>query len=405
MKPSPTVVSLFSGAGGLDVGLERAGWDTVFATDIDPAAVASLRESQGARVRVAGSPVRRHLESARIVQADVCELRAADVRPPGCKPSWRPSLLAGGPPCQPWSSGGLQRGFNDARGLLIGQMLRLADELKPRFVMMENVRGLLTAVGPKGQHGEAIRVIHSEWERLGYAVSWAILNAADFGAAQRRVRLVMLGTADHTLPSFPEPTHDRDGRQGRHPWVALGDLLARRPPPDPCDIDEPTGVRAKEVLKLKPGTGLRTGGVVEHQRPGGHWGYRQDSFLADLSLPSRTIRAAGTPDWVRPVGERMRRLTWRECAALQGFPEEWSLGENKTVRFRLIGNAVQTDMAEAVGRSLMAALLLGESKTTPRSACWPGYFDRRITGAAADHRANAATRSRHHERTQQGTLF
>lgn len=395
MSASPTVVSLFSGAGGLDVGLERAGWETVVAVDLDPAAVRTMRASQEARIGISGMPGRRHFASTKILEADVCELRASDLRPPGSKPTWRPSLLAGGPPCQPWSSAGLQLGFNDSRGLLIGQMIRLADELRPRYVLMENVRGLLTAVGPKGQHGEAIRMIHSEWRNLGYAVSWATMNAADYGAAQRRVRLVMIATADHELPSFPEPTHAENGQKGRGKWISLGELLGGLPKPDRSDIVEPSGMRTKELLALKPGTGIRTGGTVEHQRPGGHWGYRQDCFLADLSLPSRTIRAAGTPDWVRPNGKTMRRLTWGECAALQGFPAEWCFSGQRDAKFRLIGNAVQTNVAEALGNAIMEGLRRGVSYAPPESPKWPEYFDRRIRGAAADHRANAATRGRH----------
>lgn len=274
-------------------------------------------------------------------------------------------------------------------------MLRLADELKPRFVLMENVRGLLTASGSRGKHGEAISVIQREWESLGYSVSWALLNAADFGAAQRRVRLVMIGTSDHRLPPFPAPTHSRDGRSGTKPWVSLGAFLARLAPPHSEDVVVPTGSRAKELFALKPGTGIRTGGTVEHQRPGGHWGYRQDSFLADLTLPSRTIRAAATPDWIKPTGQAMRRLTWRECAALQGFPDRWVFENPRDANFRLIGNAVQTDVACAAGDCLRAALAQGSVLMKPVSPPWPEYFARRIRGAAADHRANAASRRRH----------
>jgi DNA (cytosine-5)-methyltransferase 1 len=160
----------------------------------------------------------------------------------------------------------------------------------------------------------------------------------------------------------------------------------------------PTGLRERELLALSPGTGIRTGGVVEHQRPGGHWGYRQDCFLADLSLPSRTIRAASTPDWIRPRGGLMRRLTWRECAALQGFPSQWVFEGQRDAKFRLVGNAVQTHMATAVGVALLGALRMGPTKAAPASPPWPEYFARRIRGAAADHRANVASRVRHLER-------
>lgn len=391
----PTVVSLFSGAGGLDIGLERAGFQSLFATDIEQTAVKTLLDSQSAKITIPTQGRRTYLSATQILKADICGLTAADIRPKGAGATWRPDLLVGGPPCQPWSSAGLQRGFRDSRGLLIAQMIRLTAELRPRYVLMENVRGLLTATGLRGAHGEAIQTIQDEWENLGYAVSWALLNAADYGAAQRRVRLAMIGTADHTLPNFPEPTHDRHSRHCRQPWMSLGDMLNRLPKPKKDEIVVPSGKRASELLKLFPGTGLKTGGTVEHQRPGGHWGYRQDSFLADLTLPSRTIRAAGTPDWIRPIGGEMRRLTWHECAALQGFPVEWQFDGARDAKFRLIGNAVQTDMAFAIGRELIRALAQGPTRKRRISAPWPEYFRRRIRGAAADHRANAASRRRH----------
>ena len=94
----PSVVSLFSGAGGLDVGLERAGWHTVLATDHDADCVATLTSNQQARIRIAEQAARSYLDGARVVRADVTDLAAADLRPPGVTRTWRPALLTGGPP-------------------------------------------------------------------------------------------------------------------------------------------------------------------------------------------------------------------------------------------------------------------------------------------------------------------
>lgn len=395
MRPRLSVVSLFSGAGGLDVGLERAGWDTVVATDIDPVAIASLEASQKAEIPIRGRLDRTHLQGAEILQADIRDLTPADLRPRASRKDWRPSLLAGGPPCQPWSSAGLQQGFRDPRGVLISEMVRIADGLKPRYVLMENVRGLLTAAGRGRAHGDAIRVIQDEWENLGYVVRWGLMNAADYGAAQRRIRLVLLATQALHLPEIPEPTHGRHASIKRKPWVTLAELLASHPEPDPEDIVVPSGSRAKDLYALEPGTGLKTGGTVEHQRPGGHWGYRQDSFVADLNQPSRTIRAASTPDWLKLGPRSMRRLTWKECAGLQGFPQEWCFEGPRDVRFRLIGNAVQADMAQVLGESVARSLSKRPVRPLSTSPEWPEYFHRRIRGAQADHRANAESRKRH----------
>jgi DNA (cytosine-5)-methyltransferase 1 len=391
-------VSLFSGAGGLDVGLEQAGWETVAATDFDRDCVTTLSDSRAARLRIPRGHGRRYLARAEIVQADIADLTADDLRPTRSK-RWRPDLLAGGPPCQPWSSAGLQQGFSDPRGQLMHHFIRLVDDLRPRFVLMENVRGLVTAIGPNGIPGEALRLIQSSLEDIGYASSVGMLNAADFGAAQRRVRLFLVASSDHRLPQFPEPTHadpEKSMRLNRHrrPWVSLGDLLATLPPPSAEDVVRPVGEKGRQIAKLQPGTGLRTSGRVESNRPGGHWGYRQDSFLADPSVPSRTIRAATTPDWIRDDDGKLRRLTWRECAALQGFPEGWRFSGTIAARFRQIGNAVQPMSAHAMGHVILESLEQGRLRRPPVSPPWPAEFHRRVRYTASEHRVNGAHRVR-----------
>jgi DNA (cytosine-5)-methyltransferase 1 len=386
-------VSLFSGAGGLDIGLERAGWQVAVATDSSVDSMATLRESRDRAIAVRGGRLT-HLARTRLLEADVADLGGLDLRPARAGAGWRPDLLAGGPPCQPWSSAGQQRGLNDPRGQLIGHLLRLVDELRPRFVLMENVRGLVTAVGAAGTPGEVLRSIQRDLNTLGYANRVATLNAADYGAAQRRVRLFLLATAEYDLPEFPEPTHDRHARHGRKPWVTLGEALSALPAPDAQDVVVPQGPRAEALRSLVPGTGIKTGGKVMNNRPGGHWGYRQDSFLADLALPARTIRAASTPDWVQLPGSEMRRLTWCESAAIQGFPGEWRFVGGTTSVFQQIGNAVQVDIAEAIGKTLLDTLRRGVSAEPPRTPPWPTELLKRVKYTEAEHRVNGDLRVR-----------
>jgi DNA (cytosine-5)-methyltransferase 1 len=378
--------------------LERAGWDTVVATDFDPDCVATLAASRDALLPVEAASSRTFLDGTQIVHADIADLTAADLRPAGLPGTWRPALVAGGPPCQAWSSAGLQRGFADPRGRLVEHFIRLVGDLRPHFVLMENVRGLVTAVGPSGRPGEALQLIQEALAEVGYASSVSLLNAADYGAAQRRVRLFLVASSDHSLPSLPEPTHQPPDEmtllESREPWIALGELLATLPPPDPKDVVRPKGDRAQQLATLKPGTGLRTEGRIESNRPGGHWGYRQDCFVADLSLPSRTIRGASTPDWVRETDGSLRRLTWGECAALQGFPQGWRFTGSVASRFRQIGNAVQTTVAEAIGRALLKALSAGPSDQPPVSPPWPAEFHRRVRYTVSEHRVNGQHRVR-----------
>jgi DNA (cytosine-5)-methyltransferase 1 len=277
-------------------------------------------------------------------------------------------------------------------------MFRLTDELRPRLVFFENVQGLVTAVGPNREPGEILHLIKKSFEDLGYATTFALLNSADYGAAQRRVRLYMLASEKYTLPEIPEPTHSRESEGAlfdvRKPWISLGELLSGMPEPDPVDIVRPSGERAEQLYALVPGTGIRTGGVIENNRPGGHWGYRQDSFLADLTLPSRTIRAAATPDWIRLPDGTMRRLTWLECAVLQGFPQGWAFTGTVASKFKQIGNAVQADVAQALGESLMRSLVRGPIKVVSSSAPLPPEFHRRVRYTRSEHRTNGAHRVR-----------
>ncbi|AWE52403.1 hypothetical protein DC008_23685 [Streptomyces nigra] len=392
----PTLVSLFSGAGGLDLGLERAGFHTVTATDVDANCMKTLQKVQESSVPVRGQEGRIHLEGARLIHAPAEELKAADLRPEGATSRWRPDVLAGGPPCQPFSSAGRQRGIEDPRGKLFLEFVSLAEQLKPRLILFENVRGLVTAKDPSGEPGGVLRLIRSSFEEIGYATRFKLLNAADFGAAQRRIRLFMIASKDRILPDFPEPTHGRlvgDTLMGDvKPWVTLGEFLSGQPTPKPEDIVYPAGSLVDELKGLTPGTGVKSGGIVEANRPTGHWGYRQDRFLADLNMPARTIRAATTPDWIRLEDGTLRRLTWRECAALQGFPREWEFQGTVASRFRQIGNAVQADVAEKMGLMLMQSIS-SNKKAAPKSGPWPPEFHKWMAYTAMEHQTNGEHRA------------
>lgn len=376
----PTVVDLFAGAGGLSHSLEASGWKSVAAVDIDRDAIGTLRLNQK----------RGYLHDTRIVQADLREVSARDLRPTGEVQSWRPDLLAGGPPCQPFSSAGRMQALKDPRGRLFHEFVRLARELRPRFILFENVSGLVTAKTPDGRVGGVLRRIQREFEGIGYACRFDLLNAADYGAPQRRVRLYMLASRSERIPEFPQPSHFRDGLHGLLPWVSLGEFLRGLPAPRSEDVVRPNARRAKELAALLPGTGLRTGGIVEANRPSGHWGYRQDCFVADLALPSRTIRAASTPDWLR-LKEGLRRLTWRECAALQGFPSDWEFAGTIASRFRQIGNAVQGDIGRAIGSTLHQAAVRTD-RAAPVSPDWPASFHKRVRYTAMEQVVNGAHR-------------
>lgn len=391
----PTVIDLFSGAGGLTGGLEAAGWRTIATVDCNADSVETLRRTRTARIPIPHSRYC-YLEGAILLEKDIAEVSAADLRPKGANSRWRPDLLVGGPPCQPFSSSGLMRSLEDPRGRLFLHFVRLAQELRPRFVLFENVAGLVTAKSLEGKPGGVLRLVQRAFERIGYACRFELLNAADYGAAQRRVRLYMIGSRGEELPPFPVPTHGRlsnGALDDRKPWRTLEGFLAQQPEPLESEIVRPSANRSTELASLRPGTGLRALGIVEANRPGGHWGYRQDCFVADVALPSRTIRAASTPDWIRSRDGSLRRLTWRECAGLQGFPPRWPFYGTLASRFRQIGNAVQSDVAVAIGRTLFEAAARTRRRTNVLSLPWPPSFHKRVRYTAMEEIVNGEVRA------------
>jgi DNA (cytosine-5)-methyltransferase 1 len=344
----PAYISLFSGAGGLDLGLEMAGWRTAYASDNDLAAVGTLHANVGLDI----GNGRRAFDGTFIEQADVTKLNAdAILGKSGL--SRGVQLLAGGPPCQSWSSAGHQLGFKDPRGRLFDDFVRIANDLDARWLLLENVRGLLTARGPDGQPGSALAHIRRDLLSAGYQTTVALLNAADFGVAQRRVRLIMIGFRTGDAPLFPEPTHSKAGDSGLQPWITLGQALATVGDLDAHEVIFPTGKMAIDLASVQPGSGVKSMGKAERTRPGGHWGYKQGAFVADMEQSARTVTAGAQQDWVRDPVRGLRRLSPRECAAVQSFPPEWGFEGNAQAKYRQIGNAVPPLLAKALGSALL----------------------------------------------------
>jgi DNA (cytosine-5)-methyltransferase 1 len=283
----------------------------------------------------------------------------------------------------------------DPRGRLFEHFVRLAGELKPQQILFENVRGLVTARGPKGEPGEVLYMVKEAFEKLGYATSFQLLNAADYGCPQRRVRLFMMATRCTELPEFPAATHAEVPENtlfaAKLPWVTLGEFLREQPQPASDEVVRPTAALARELADLPAGTGLKSAGARETTRPGGHWGYRQGTFIADQNLPARTVTASASQDWIRLLDRTLRRLTLRECAGLQGFPLRWQFVGSIASRFRQVGNAVPVTFGVILGQALLEALH-GRRHEAIRSAPLPPGFEEAITYTRKEHRRNGASR-------------
>lgn len=342
MTKKPVFISMFSGAGGLDLGFEKAGWHRALASDLDEDAVATLKNNS----KVYQRPT--------IYQEDIRSLTSQTLLArAGGLAKGELTAIVGGPPCQSWSSAGHQLGLADDRGQLFRHFIKLANQLDPRFIIMENVRGLLTARGPDGEPGSALALLREDLRNEGWQTCVNLLNAADFGVAQRRVRLFIIAHRLGDQPAFPEPTHSKDATSGLKKWVTLRQCLSRIPEVEPDEIMRPTPKLAMQLEGIRPGSGVKSPGKAEATRPGGHWGYKQGAFVADPSIPARTVTASTAQDWIIDPKLGLRRLCPRECAAIQSFPSSWTWEGKRASVYRQIGNAVPPKLAEKVAGSLL----------------------------------------------------
>lgn len=305
------VVSLFAGAGGLDLGFRAAGgFELVWANDNDPDAVATYRHNFGTHA-VLGDI--RKIDSASIPECDV---------------------VLGGFPCQGFSVANTGRRADDARNELYLQMLRVVSDKQPMAFVAENVKGLLHMSG-----GEVLRRIVRDFEELGYEVTWRLLNAADFGVPQKRERVVIVGTRRGFVPSFqfPLPTHSKETQDQLPGWVSVGDALRGIPDPDGVhNLTNHTYSRYK----------LRFNGYIGHR-----------AIDPDLPAPTVTGRGdnkGGVVVLHHPSNER--RMSVRELAAVQSFPLDFYFDCNQSAAYRLIGNAVPPLLGQRIAESLCATL-------------------------------------------------
>ncbi len=381
MKNRPLYVSLFSGAGGLDIGLERAGFRAVSLCEIEPIFCETLRANQD-RVLADGQT---YLKKARVFNADIREMSAKDLAADA-----RVDLVVGGPPCQSFSSSGKQLSVLDPRGLLVNEFIRLIDEIQPRMFLFENVRGLVTARDASGEPGGVIHSLFEHFQDLGYSCRTALLNAADYGAPQRRVRCFILGSRRGTAPLFPEPTHQKTADMFHKPWVSLRSFLETWADPDSTQYIYPTAALARELRRIPDGSGLISPGRTETTRPGGHWGYRQGTFISDLDLPARTVTGSASQDWIRWQGV-LRRLTLEEIKLIQGFPRDWNIIGTKAQRFKQVGNAVPTVFGKLLG-DVLHAFLASYPSAPPEKLEIPNAFKNYIDYTKKDHERNASCR-------------
>jgi DNA (cytosine-5)-methyltransferase 1 len=302
------IISLFSGAGGLDLGLIQAGNQVVWANDIDADAVASYAKNIG-----------KHIICADIKDVDIGTLpNDADV-------------VVGGFPCQGFSQANLRRTVDDERNLLYKFFYEVIKEKKPRFFIAENVKGILSLGG-----GEVIKRIVADFENAGYITDIHLVHMADYGVPQTRQRVIIIGQrrdlGDDTLFRFPLKTNGRNGNP--EPWISIERVLRHYPNPD-----EPNNYLNHVCSSYK----------VEYRNFTGH-------RATDPSKPCPTILARGNGKGgvcAIPHYNGKRRLTIRESATIQTFPEDFEFIGQMNSCYRQIGNAVPVKFAYLLGKELM----------------------------------------------------
>jgi len=298
------VVSLFSGAGGLDLGFKMAGHSVIWANDLYSDAVDTYRLNLGDH----------------IVNKDIFSVDEDEV--PDC------DIIIGGFPCQGFSVANTKRSVNDERNQLYKQLVRIIDAKKPKFFLAENVKGICSLA-----KGAVIEMIISDLSSIGYRVQAKILNAADYGVPQLRQRVFLVGVRNDVDYSFdyPSPTHNSDGSDGLSKWIGVGDALSLLPDPD-----EANTVPNHDYSKYK----LRFNGYIGHR-------------TIDPLKPAPTVTARGDDRGgvvVLHHPNNLRRMSCRELATVQSFPTDYAFSGNRSSVYRQIGNAVPPLLAFAVAK-------------------------------------------------------
>ena len=319
------IVSLFSGAGGLDKGFEAAGFKTVWANEHDK----DIWETY-----------ERNFPSTILDRRSIRKIHSEEI--PEC------DGIIGGPPCQSWSEAGALRGIEDKRGQLFFEFIRILKDKKPKFFLAENVSGMLAT-----RHSEALSNIQKLLADSGYNLSFSLLNASGYGVAQDRKRVFFIGIRDDLNLKFKFPNQLSFKR-------VLKDIIA--------DIAE-SAIPAKE----KNYTNGNNCSLPNHEYMIGGFSsiYMSRNRVRCWEEPSYTIQAGGRHAPIHPQAPKMkfieknkrvfvpgqetlyRRLSIRECARIQSFPDDFIFYYNNLMAgYKMVGNAVPCNLAFCLARAI-----------------------------------------------------
>lgn len=299
-------IDLFAGIGGIRRPYQKLGGTCVFSSEIDKFAIQTYEANWG------------ETPSGDITKIDEKDIPNFDI------------LLAGFP-CQAFSIAGKRKGFDDTRGTMFFEIERILEYHKPKCFMLENVKGLLSH-----DKGNTFRVMKDTLQnKLGYKIYYQVLNAKDFGVPQNRERLIIVGFKNHDIEfAFPKPTGIK---------TKLGDILEKDIPEKYTISDKIWASHQRRKEK--------------HKAKGNGFGY---SLFNEDSPYTSTISARyykdGSEILIEQKGKNPRKLTPREAARLQGFPDDFKLVVSDMQLYKQFGNSVPTKMIEAVANNVIKAL-------------------------------------------------
>lgn len=322
------IVSLFTGAGGLDLGFEKAGFRTIWANEFDKNIWATFEYN---------------FPHAKLDKRSITDVTPEEI--PDC------DGIIGGPPCQSWSEAGARRGINDKRGQLFFDYIRILEVKQPKFFLVENVSGILH---PK--HAESFNNFLKSFESAGYIISWKLVDANDYNVPENRLRVIIVGFRKDLKKKFefPEPQKHKPTLKD-----AIWDLRHAK--------------AAKECNKTN-GDDLA---VPNHEYMNGGFStiYMSRNRVRSWDEPSFTIQAGGRHAPIHPKAPKMklvsqnkrifepghekeyRRLSVRECARIQTFPDEFVFTyTNIADGYKMVGNAVPVNLAFAIANQIKKEL-------------------------------------------------
>lgn len=375
--PAIKALSFFSGAMGLDLGLEKAGIHVLLACEIDKSCRKTIATNKPDLALL----------------GDIWQYSADEIREAaGLSKDDDIDVIVGGPPCQAFSTAGARKGFKDERGNVLLKYIDTILELRPKYAVIENVRGLLSAPLAHRPHAErkdrwtpekdelpggALLSIINKLRAGGYGVTFNLYNAANFGVPQIRERVIIICTRDGSLVPHLMPTHSDSRQFGLKPWNTLRHAL--------------TGVSGCDHAKfpedrLKYYKLLKSGQYWKHLPPelqkeamgkSFYSGGGKTGFLRRLSWdkPSCTlVTAPNMPatDICHP--DEHRPISIQEYKRIQQFPDEWIVCGNLTEQYKQIGNAVPVGLGEAVGKAILAHMR-GEVAIPPKDFPFSRYKD------------------------------